>query len=71
MLTENTETKCPNCGEVGSIEANTWEAWCYACDLRATEQDQPEEFTKLRAIALARREEVGRFFDEMLKQSNR
>lgn len=68
MLTENTEMKCPRCGEIGSIEANTWEAWCYDCDLRVTEQDQPEEFKKLRAMALARREEVGSFFDELLKK---
>ena len=68
MLTENTEMKCPRCGEIGSIEANTFEAWCYDCDLHVTEQDQPEEFKKLRAMALARREEVGRFFDELLKK---
>ena len=70
-MTDHSNPVCPECGEVGTIEANTWEAWCYDCDLHVTEQDQPEEFKKLRAMVLARREEVGRFFDEMLKRGNR
>lgn len=70
-MNDNINPVCPECGEEGTIEANTWEAWCCNCDFRVEEQSQPEEFAKLRAMVLARREEVGRFFDEMLKQSNR
>lgn len=69
-MTNNINPVCPECGEEGTIDANTWEAWCYDCDLHVTEQDKPEEFKKLRAMVLARREEVGRFFDEMLKRGN-
>ena len=36
-MTDNSNPVCPECGEVGTIEANTWEAWCYDCDLHVTE----------------------------------
>ena len=59
---------CPQCGEEEAIDANTWEAWCDSCGWWTTEEDQ---YAKIRAMVLARREEVGGFFDEMLKRGNR
>lgn len=70
-MNDETNQTCPKCGEVGTIAVNLREAWCLLCDFWVTARNQPEEFAKLRAMVLAHREEVGGFFDEMLKQSNR
>lgn len=69
-MNDNNNLRCPKCGEEGTIAANLREAWCLLCDFWVTARNQPEEFAKVRAMVLARREEVGRFFDEMLKRGN-
>lgn len=58
-MNDNINPRCPKCGEAETIAVSPLEAWCLLCDFWVTARNQPEEFAKIRAMVLARREEVG------------